>query len=331
VSAPRPYFGALPQCWGLIFASGTNCAGEIEGTWAAGRQVGVSAPEVSDRVLDELEAGRHNRRHRLFVDTGAYSEKRTGVEITEAEWFDRLSLMDHLGALFGRRAYLVAPDRGADQQGTLERLRRYKEHVHRWLLWGANVILPLQAGERDVVAFAGDCLEALGGWHRGFVWGFPCRWGALPVEAMAALADHLEHGDLPLTRFHLLGLAPRGAAVGHPGRRFLRAFAELRRRCPRAAISSDSCRILARVGRTNGRGGGPRAYTAAQDLARVMGLSGPALKLDAIGRVYREEDARAARHGEAMLRLALRLRAEGYFEEVLEPDPTQLSLFGSAA
>lgn len=66
-------------------------------------------------------------------------------------------------------------------------------------------------------------------------------------------------------------------------------------------ITSDSNTIRRLVGRTNGRGGGPRALTRAQDTARAAGLEGAELKAHALAHVgrelYRAEFAKAYAQG----------------------------------
>lgn len=272
---------------GQHFASGVNHPGEVKGIngW-----IGIAANEIRTGLIEAIEAG--SRTVNVFVDSGAFSEVAfgpNGVEVVEeishADWLIRFGIYSRVARAKGCRAYLVAPDRVGDQAVTLARLTRYARRCrdlvkdHR-----ANLIVPVQKGASSMIAFWHAAVDALdlplrdrvGDFIRPIA-GVPMKKDATTLAELEAFAALLPAG-WPI---HLLGLGPES-------KRYTLAIAAIRRANPTAQITSDSNTIRRLVGRTNGRGGGARALTQAQDDARAQGLEGTELKATALAAVFED-------------------------------------------
>jgi hypothetical protein len=254
----------------IYYASGTNKAGEIRGMAKAGRDLGVAADQCLSRGAKTgircedalLEVAKRYPELRVFVDSGAFSEVEfdkaagelvTTKPISQAEWGRRLGLMERVGRAFGSRLLVMAPDKIADQQETLRRLRWFKRSgwLERLRRTGAEIAVVLQGGALDPVAFDAQAAKALG-WS-GYAIAFPMMKGATPLELIRAfMANRVAR------RVHLLGVGPKGKAAPAIRR-------ELFSRYPRVLWSWDSAAIRGAVLRQKDRIG---AYTAAQDLVR---------------------------------------------------------------
>lgn len=202
----------------------------------------------------------------VFVDSGAFSEvsfaggeRKVVRPIDHAEWERRLAKMTQIAEALGSKAYLVAPDAVGDQQETLERLQRYAHVVRRWRDVGANVIVPIQKGPLPQAQFDRECAAILG--FSDYVRGIPSKKAAATTAEIVELVASLPVGS----RVHLLGLGPSSPR-----------YAEIMGALPEGRpVFCDSVGIKRLVGRTNGKGGGPRALTAIRDLIVAdWGLSG---------------------------------------------------------
>jgi len=284
------------------FCSGVNAPGEVEGL-AGHSWVGIAASEIRPGLLEALEANRRSVRA-LFVDSGAFSEVEFGAngpqvveEIDHADWLIRFGVYDRMARAFGPRAYVVAPDRVGDQAVTLERLERYAGRCRRLVSYRAKLIVPVQKGALSMAAFwraAVDVLDLpLHDRAGDFVLpiaGVPMKKDATSIAELRELAAALPQG-WPI---HLLGIGPES-------KRYAAALEAIRSVNPTATVTTDSNSIRRLVGRTNGRGGGARALTAAQDRARAAGAAGQELKRVALSAVYfaelRADNARRAAAG----------------------------------
>jgi hypothetical protein len=251
------------------FSSGVNSPGEVRGLYLSGRHVGITATEVRDGLLAELElfAGAAAE---LFVDSGAFSEVRfgpAGLEvvkpITDADWQERFKLYRWCAATFRTRCRLVAPDRVGDQDVTMDRLGRYAADVQVCAAARCQIIVPVQKGAIAMGAFYRAAQSVLGLPQQQVIAGVPMKKDATSLEDLAELVRSM---DGRACRLHLLGIGP----ASRRWRQAIDTIIEIR---PDADITSDSVTIRCMVGRTNGRGGGPRALTAAQDQARALGLT----------------------------------------------------------
>jgi len=264
----------------IYYASGTNKPGEIRGMARAGRDLGVAADECLSRDCASalVEIARTHPKVRVFVDSGAFSEvsdkaehhAKAGLEprpgellvvkpITEADWAKRLGLMERVGKALGPRLLVMAPDKIADQQETLRRLRWFRRSgwLDRIRKTGTEIAVVLQGGALDPLAFDAAAAKALG-WG-GYAIAFPMMKGATPLALVRAFMD-----KRVARRVHLLGVGPRARKQkGRPGAADIRR--ELFNRFPNVGWSWDSALIRASVGRTPGR---EAPYTAAQDIVR---------------------------------------------------------------
>jgi hypothetical protein len=133
--------------------------------------------------------------------------------------------------------------------------------------------------------------------------GIPSKKSATKPAELAALASALRELGV-VAPFHLLGMGPKSKGWG-PMRKAIRDH------LPMAVIYSDSVAIRAEVGRTNGRGGGARRITAAQDRARARGVTGTEIKSVALIETGHDDMRTAAQAA----------RRAGWYDPELESAP----------
>jgi hypothetical protein len=263
---------------GQHFASGVNDPGELRGLALSGRHFGITASLASESLLAELDLYTHGMQQ-CFVDSGAFSEVAfpedgppvVVKEITDEQWVTRLAIAERIAKTFGRRARVVAPDRVGCQMTTLARMARYGAQVAAIAARGAQIIVPVQKGSMPMSAFYARACQILN-LAVAPIAGIPMKKDATSLEQLAELVESLPWFG---ARIHLLGLGP-SATRGKI--RFRDVVALIKRIRPNATITSDSVTIRRLVGRSNGKGGSPRALTLAQDQARAAGLTGSAVK-----------------------------------------------------
>lgn len=137
-------------------------------------------------------------------------------------------------------------------------MERYAPEMRRVAELGASVIVPVQKGELPMSQMFARCCEILGIPSSQIVAGVPMKKDATALADLAELA-----APLPVdARVHLLGLGPESS-------KYAGAVATVRLARPAARVTSDSVTLRRLVGRTNGRGGGPRPLTRYQDVARA--------------------------------------------------------------
>lgn len=254
------------------FASGSNHQGEIEGLAAVGMNIGVAAQEVNDAAVVALLAVPAGVS--VFVDSGAFSEvlfdpaPRIAFPISDAEWERRLGLYAFLAAGLGSQLYPVAPDCVAHQRESLARLERYADEVRALRAAGANVIVPIQKGEMSMAAFDARAVEILG--FDDFVRGVPMKKDATSVED---LVDFVVGAGVK--RLHLLGIGPKSPKWDD-------VVDALAAAAPALDVSADSVWLKSLVGKSNGAGGAPRAWTKVQDEMWANELAPRAFHDDAI-------------------------------------------------
>ena len=249
---------------GAYFASGSNHAGEIAGFADLGINPGVTAPEMNAEAIHAAmqlrgRRAKDGRLLRLFLDSGAFGEieftatgPRDKKPITDAEWGRRLDVYERLAEALGPQLYAVAPDKVADQEETLRRLRTYAPRVKKIRALGARILVPVQKGARTMAAFAEEVDAILG----------PGTWTpAIPMKKDATSDADLRaflQARRPTT-IHLLGVGPKS-------RRFPDMERIVGEASPHTHVTLDSVAITAAVGRPEG--GTPRKLTAAQDKVR---------------------------------------------------------------
>lgn len=248
------------------FASGVNRPNQMIGFARAGHHIGVAVDELSRNGIEQLKsfAGTDTL---VFVDSGAYSEVEFGPAgrevvkpIVNAEWIKRISIMVELAVALGGNLYTVAPDSVGSQVETLERLARYRDQVRAMHAAGANVLVCIQKGEMSQADFRTACADVLG--FDDFVDALPCKKAATTMDELAAYLR-----DAQPERLHLLGLGERNDD-------FAIALAHVATYSPATVLFCDSCLLRGTVGRTGGKGGGPRLLTACNDLAKELIATG---------------------------------------------------------
>jgi hypothetical protein len=264
------------------FASGSNHPAEIRGFAALRKPVGVAASAIrkdkegrpvewalickrdcEDALVEVARAGVP-----IFIDSGAFSEIDFGprgpydvLPIDHDEWLKRLALyervVDRVGPENAHLVNIVAPDKVADQQTTLARMRTYGPIMRRLREKGASVLVPLQKAPpglgMTIAQFHDAARDALGFPERGWV-------AAIPMKKDATTPGDLEvylRAKKP-ERIHLLGVGPTSRRAGE-------IADAVRRGSPRTQVQGDSVLIRARVGRPKS---GPKPLTAAQDVMR---------------------------------------------------------------
>lgn len=194
----------------------------------------------------------------VFMDSGAFSEvgfpgPYIKQEIKPRDWRARLNGYHLLSQDLKDQLYLVAPDRVGDQDHTLRLLRQYLWDI-RELSKHSNVLVPLQNGRLEHAQMHRDVDEL------GFPWvpAIPSKHAATPTDQVARYCREIQPSML-----HLLGMGPGN-------RRLDEVLTAIWTESPDTqVILHDSFLIRSKAGRTNGRGGGPRPYTAASDEAEA--------------------------------------------------------------
>jgi hypothetical protein len=227
--------GACAAIPGRHFASGMATLMEVRAMIRARRPFGVTLSTVARDAWDFLrrtyEGGEGPE---LFIDSGAFSEQKIG-EITHEGWLSRLDRVYQLAsrAATAEVIYMVAPDRIADQAGTLRRLERYQPELSAIAKTGANVIVPLQRGALQPWQMADRVDQLL----QGVDWipGLPMTSkGGFTHEDARAL---LRHRRVP--RVHLLGVGPCSPKLVGVAEVF-------QEESPKTSIQMDTCILRTR-------------------------------------------------------------------------------------
>lgn len=292
------------------FVSGVNHPGEVKGLALSGRSVGITFTEVGEALLEELTLYAGGCLD-VFVDSGAFSEVHFGPQgrevvapITEEGWQERLQLYRRIAGDFRDHAFLVLPDAVGDQGETFARLQCYASEARELSQLGARLILPVQRGQLDGVDFVEAALKVLGLGLDRLVLGIPAKKAATTPDELTALCRALWTRGADCPAFHLLGMGPKSKdwdAMRDAVRDWF----------PDAVVYSDSVDVRREVGRTNGRGGGPRRLTEAQDRARAAGCDAYGVKAQSLIETGHEDIRHAAQAA----------RRAGWFDPELESAP----------
>lgn len=308
------------------FMSGSNHPGEIRGLTDLGFNVGVAVPETADAALTEIEENFGPLTNSLlFVDSGAFSEVAFGPSgprwprlISEGEWRKRLGKYLRIAKAVRRRAYLVAPDKVASQEGTLERLEEWGTQIAACAAYGCMILVPVQKGRTPMADFYEEEYEVL---RQAGVPGYQLM-PAIPLKkdatSRADLCKFMHEGfrcKERVWRSHVTGKSevesPKihflGRGVYSPDYRD--TFGVAVAACADVEIFSDSVRIRAIIGSRKS----PGALMRAQDALRAMGVT-DAFELKRQGLIMALEQERRLQILEAV--------REGWYDS---------ELFGSSA
>ena len=220
----------------IAFASGSNEAREIRGFALACVPVGFSAELIREEGVQELLRSKQP----IFADSGAFSEvtitsegPRVTHPISHASWLKRIALYLRLAKVHGNQLFVVAPDRVADQEHTLELIEHYRPQLHELAFRGAHVLVPVQRGAlsatqffRQAVAVAGiDLIPAL-----------PMKKAGMSHADVLRFVDEVRP-----SRLHLLGMGYERRTAKALVRALLEAHGEL-------TLTLDSNRLRAVIG-----------------------------------------------------------------------------------
>lgn len=240
------------------FASGSNRPAEIRGLANVGQDIGVAITELSSQGADELRA-LAGTDVQVFADSGAFSEVDRELQvvnpISSEDWTGRLLKYHALADALGDQLHVVAPDRVGDQAHTLRLLAEFAPMLRRIANTGARILVPMQKGSMSQAGFA----QVVEGLLFGIAWipAFPCNKGATQPFELASFLD-----ARPATvQVHLLGIGVFNRNLGD----YLAACV-----ARNVGVQTDSNLLASQLGRSNGPGGSPRRYTAAQDDAQEL-------------------------------------------------------------
>lgn len=212
----------------VSFYSGMSSISDMRGAIDARVPLGVVAGKITLPAKILRIPGYLNAGGQVFVDSGAFSERSTGIE---PDWDRILGVYETLAELSDdvSRLFVVAPDKVGDQNETLARLVRHRNRVTDLISAGCRVIIPLQQGGMSAKAMLNEVTQILG--TRNFVVGIPSCKDALSL----AQCSDLEH-----SAFHILGRVCMDADQRQ-------RIAALRTGCPGATISADASWLRSRL------------------------------------------------------------------------------------
>lgn len=257
----------------IYFMSGTNHPAEIKALADRGESIGVAVNHLAPAAMRAL-VDLAGTAVKVFVDSGAFSEVEFGPQgpvypapITDAEWRKRLTKYLQLAEALGPQAYLVAPDKIADQQGTLARLEQYAPEIAQAAKLGAKILVPVQKGAINMAAFYAVQLQILfdaGVPLRQVSPAIPLKKDATSIADLQAFIRAMRCREESWPRLHFLG---RGLFSPDYRATYAAALAA----CPWLEITADSVRFRSSAFLGNRAKPGP--WMIAQDLLRELGAS----------------------------------------------------------
>jgi hypothetical protein len=223
----------------LIFRSGMSRANDFRGAANASVPIGVVAGELTTAQLLMAIPRYLDGGGKVFVDSGAFTAFRTGVEM---DWMD---IVRRYGYLSGNtnapgNLYLVAPDKVGDQNKTLRLIAQWRTELMSLMRDGANLIVPIQTGTlpgQKMLELVTEILES-----NRWIAGIPSNRAAMTTEKCATLSH---------SNFHVLG------RVQMNDEQEARIEA-LRRLNPDAVISADANWLRSRMGQISSLAGKER-------------------------------------------------------------------------
>ena len=266
----------------VYFASGTNNPSEMQGFVEAGHDVGIAVwgkgkkkgkpawtKTCSDKCLASVRTlGQFHPERRFFMDSGAFSEVDANnvfnvvMPYTDEMWKETFERYRAAADKLGAHVYPVMPDRVANEQVTLQRLRKYKDEIADLQDRGASIISVLQSP--NLVSAYDNVASIIG---PDFIAGIPMKKAPASTAAIVELVK-----SRPLKGIHLLGVgvhSPKAESL-------LKAIRDV---APTLPITMDSVFVRGAVGRTViKKTGKVSPLTHAQDKARrFLGEGGAGL------------------------------------------------------
>lgn len=178
-----------------VYRSGASSRADAAGYITAGLPIGVTATDSSQNVLSLL-AEYASTGGEVFVDSGAFRLFKEGSAI---DYGKVLQVYKHLitSTKHPENLLLVGPDIIGDQRSSIELLLRWRNEVCELIDSGAEVMIPLQRGERSL----SECWRIVSRLlRRPFVVGLPSNAAAIPpVEVMEFIST------VQPERVHFLG------------------------------------------------------------------------------------------------------------------------------
>ncbi len=247
--APLP---SVPAQLSAAFFSGVNYVGEVDALHALEQDIGITATNCPESLVELLLERLPGSRAQLFIDSGAFSEVdrrdvfKVARPITDDDWRARLSLYRRFAERLGNQVHVVAPDRVANQDITLERMAKWSSQMRELADLGAVVLAPVQKGQRSQADFYRAACDALG---FEAVPAMPCMKAATTPDELRAFC-----AEVRPSRIHLLGIGPAN-------RQLPEYLAAVHESCPDCQVQVDSARFPAHTG-TGGNTGRMRRITA---------------------------------------------------------------------
>jgi hypothetical protein len=228
----------------LAYTSGTNRTCDIHGVRKAGLPIGVDVSKLSESGIRAILESKVP----ILLDSGAFGEVTIQCgeamvtrPISDQEWTRRLDIYLRItrGLCRPRQrchppaVTVIAPDQVGSQEATLERLKRFRADIKRLRSAGAEVVVPMQAGDLRIADFYHKVTATLG--FRP-VPAMPMKKAPQAVEQICQFLQ-----DVHVRRLHFLGIGPSNGKLQS-------LLAAIRDLAPCVRISMDSNRIRAAVG-----------------------------------------------------------------------------------
>ncbi len=173
---------------------------DLMGFIDARADVGIAIDATSGTLM-ELLIDYANDGGKVFIDSGAVNAFRKG---TEVDFDDILDKYIAVAERAGKNIVYVLPDIIGDAQGTVQKLREYRDKIAELASLvdaSKSLIVPFQIKEVDAADFDAQVKDALGDIE--YIPGIPSKEKALGVEKVEEVAR------LGYDRIHLLGMGAR--------------------------------------------------------------------------------------------------------------------------
>lgn len=214
-----------------IYSSGMSSKSDLIGIVKALKPVGVQV-RLLTATTRQIITDYNNRNGRVFIDSGAFTDFRKGVETpfwhVIAEYHSLLKNISnkHLIAL-------VAPDAISDEVLTFKLLTKYKNDISQFINDNVDVIIPVQQGELSLLEGYDRIIKILN--TISFLVGIPSNEAAIPLQTVIKFIKSASPA-----RVHFLGLGNK--------KRLDAITSSLIDHCPELDISADANFLRAKLG-----------------------------------------------------------------------------------